>query len=158
MKNFLPIWCVLLAFQNICEGQEVKPSAAAPAPALPFGGVWMPQSCEFDGQQQMNDESKKVIRLSIVGSEYRMYYITDAKEMLGRRLSTADVTVDQKAGTFEMTIKDGYKKGERVHGIYSIDGDSLKLCYGPAAKPRPKEFAAPKGSEVFNELWSRGKK
>ena len=66
--------------------------------------------------------------------------------------------MNDKAGTFEMTIKDGYKKGERLHGIYAIKGDVLKMCYCPVDKPRPKDFVSPKGSEVFNEEWTRTKK
>jgi uncharacterized protein (TIGR03067 family) len=169
--------CALFVSVSMGCAQEAKPAAppaveptapkvsAAAVPAAPivptteavmaWNGVWTPQGCEFDGQQQLNGESKNSIRLSVVGTEYRMYLILDAKEMTGRRLSTADLSVDDKAGTFEMTIKDGYKKGERVHGIYAIKDDTLKVCYCPTGKPRPKEFAAPKGSEVFNEVWTR---
>lgn len=135
--------------------KPLQTAAPVPAALIPWGGVWSPQGCEFDGQQQLTGDSKNSIRLSVVGAEYRMYYITDLKEMMGRRLSTADLIVDDHAGTFEMTIKDGYKKGERIHGIYAIKDETLKLCYGPAGKPRPIEFAAPKGSEVFNEVWAR---
>jgi len=146
---------IILMFVStaLLSAQEAKP--AVPAALLPWNGVWALQTCEFDGKQQMDEPSKGAIRLSVVGSEHRMYIITDAKAMMGRRLSTSALQADDKAGTFELTIQDGYKKGERVHGIYNIEKDSLKMCYCPADKPRPKDFAAAKGSGVFNEVWTR---
>jgi uncharacterized protein (TIGR03067 family) len=143
----------LLASSPFLMAEGDKP-AVAPA-LLPWNGVWSPVSCEYDGQQQLNGDSKSGIRLSIVGAEYRMYLITDEKQMMGRRLATSQLQVNEKEGTFAMTIQDGYRKGEQIHGIYKIENDTLRMCYGPAAKPRPQQFNAPKGSEVFNETWQR---
>jgi uncharacterized protein (TIGR03067 family) len=153
MKALTLLIAVVLATSVSLIAQEVKP--AVPPALLPWNGVWSPLGCEYDGQQQLNGDSKSSIRLSIIGAEYRMYLITDEKQMMGRRLATSQLEVNDKAGTFVMTIQDGYRKGEKVHGIYKIDNDALRMCYGPASKPRPTEFAAPKGSEVFNETWQR---
>lgn len=48
-------------------------------------------------------------------------------------------------------------KGARRHGIYEVDGNKMKLCYGSMDSPRPKEFNAPKGSEFFSEVWVKEK-
>jgi uncharacterized protein (TIGR03067 family) len=153
MKTFALLIAAALGSSVPLLADEAKP--AVPPALLPWNGVWTPQACEYDGQQQLNGDSKNGIRVSIIGAEHRMYLITDAKEMMGRRLATSQLQVDDKAMTFVMTIQDGYRKGERVHGIYKIENDTLRMCYGPANKPRPTEFAAPKGSEVFNEVWAR---
>jgi uncharacterized protein (TIGR03067 family) len=42
------------------------------------------------------------------------------------------------------------QKGKTVHGIYALDGDTLKFCANePGADERPKEFSAPAGSKHF---------
>ncbi|MEO2091288.1 MAG: TIGR03067 domain-containing protein [Gemmataceae bacterium] len=137
------------------------PAAADPTPKA-FVGVWVPVSCQFDGAEQwQGEEGAKVrdaIRLSIEGGQHKLYFITDAQKMLGQRVSTAGLTADEKGGTFELTMSEGLKKGEKVHGIFAFDGDQMKLCYGPADKPRPTKFEAPKGSGTFNEVWTRHKK
>ncbi len=38
-------------------------------------------------------------------------------------------------------------RNEPEKGIYSVDGDSLKLCLATSGGPRPRRFAAPNGSD-----------
>ena len=137
------------------KGQESKPANGIEA----FGGIWVPQSSVFDGKEQLTAKADKdVIRLSIEKGEYKLYVLTDPVKLIGQRVSTADLTVDEKAGTFEITIKDGIKKGVKLHGIYEMSKTGLKLCYGPAEKPRPTKFEAPADSENFCDTWERYKK
>ena len=137
------------------------PAAADPTPKQ-FVGVWVPVSCQFNGEEQWKgpdgEKVRDAIRLSIEGGQHKLYFITDPEKMLGQRVSTAGLTADEKGGTFELTMSEGFKKGEKVHGIFAFDGDQMKLCYGPADKPRPTKFEAPKGSGTFNEVWTRHKK
>ena len=163
MSRFLLLGCVFVLGGSLVNAQEVKPAAAVvppivPAALKPWGGVWIPQSIEYDGTQQLDADGKEKTRLAVVNNEYRMFWITDFKEMMGRRVSTAELTVDESAKTFELTIKEGVQKGNKVHGTYEISGETLKLCYGTASRERPKAFAAPKGSGLFNEVWTKEKK
>ena len=142
------------------QAPQVEPPKAAEN-TQPFTGVWMPQSSVFNGKEQLPDKaSRDMIRLSIENGEYKLFYITDPDpdKMMGRRLATADLAVDEKAGTFELTIKDGGKKGDRRHGIFELTETGLKMCYGPADKPRPTKFEAPAGSDNFCDTWERRKK
>jgi uncharacterized protein (TIGR03067 family) len=46
-----------------------------------------------------------------------------------------------KPAGFDMTHADGKQKGETDKGIYSLEGDSLKICFGKPGQ-RPKELTA----------------
>lgn len=152
-------------------GPEPQANAQVPAPVnkLPAGdpppptpkewvGVWAPLSCVCDGAEMMGDaKSKESIRLSIENGEYKMYVITDPVEMVGKRVSVATLAVDEKAGTFTLTIGSGLGNGKKMHGVYEVTADRLKVCYGPADQPRPIKFESAKGSGVFNEDWARVK-
>jgi uncharacterized protein (TIGR03067 family) len=150
-----------------CGGVSADPpkAPAATPPAAPdptpkaFVGVWVPVSCQADGAEQLADaKMRDAIRLSIENGQHKLYFLTDPEKMEGKRLSTAILTADEKAGTFELTMTDGFKKGEKRHGVFAFDGDTMKLCYGPTDQSRPTKFEAPKGSAVFNEVWTRAKK
>jgi len=150
-----------LAFGYSAAAQEVhvKGQAKAPDGTQAFTGVWVPQSCMVKGQEQLPQKADRdAIRLSIENGEYKLYVLTDPVKLIGRRVSTAELGVDEKAGTFELTIKEGAKKGIKLHGIFELSKTSLKLCYGPAEKPRPTKFEANAESDNFFETWERHKK
>ena len=83
-----------------------------------------------------------------------MYYVTDSKEGKALRLFVADFRPEDATRTFELEVREGQRKGLKVHGIYEAAGSQLKICYGPVDKPRPTKFEAPAGSGFFNEVWS----
>jgi uncharacterized protein (TIGR03067 family) len=120
-----------------------------------WAGYWKPESIIYDGKEQMPDPATRAsITLVVKDGEYRMYVLSDPQRKLHLRLFTADLTLDPSAKTFELTVKDGEKKGHKRHGIYELKDGRLKICYGPAEKPRPTQFAAPPGSEYFFETWT----
>ena len=123
-------------------------------------GHYKPVSVQFDGAEQLPQDPKgrNALTLVIENGEYRAYFQPDPKKDSHFRLFTADLTLDPVAKTFELIIKDGQKKGERRHGVYEHAGSQLRVCYGPADKPRPTSFAAPKGSDWFCETWGLEKR
>jgi uncharacterized protein (TIGR03067 family) len=120
-----------------------------------WAGYWKPQSVIFEGKEQMPDaNSRASITLVVKDGEYRMYVLSDPQRKLHLRLFTADLKLDPASKSFELTVKDGDKKGQRRHGIYEHKDGQLKICYGPGEKPRPTKFEAPPGSEYFLETWT----
>jgi len=57
-------------------------------------------------------------------------------------------TADSSKQPSQMDIHpaEGPNAGQTILGIYELDGDRLRVCYGPAGSPRPAAFDAPAGS------------
>ena len=171
MRKLLLLGGTVAAMVALGCGPEPQAAAQVPAPVNKLSaadppvptpkewvGVWAPKSCVCDGAEMMGDaKSRDSIRLSIENGEYKLYVITDPVELVGKRLSVAALTVDEKGGTFALTIGSGLGEGKKVHGIYEVTADALKLCYGPADKPRPTKLESTKGSGLFHEEWARVK-
>lgn len=171
MRHLLLIGGTVAAVVAVGCGPEPQAAAQVPAPVnkLPAGdpppptpkewvGVWAPVSCVCDGAEMMGEAKiRDTLRLSIENGEYKLYAITDPVELVGQKVSTATLAVDEKAGTFTLSIAAGHGEGKKVHGIFEVTPEKLKLCYGPADKTRPTKFESTKGSGVFNEEWSRVK-
>lgn len=129
------------------------------ADSKPWDGHYKPVSITFDDQDQLPDpDAKSRMTLVVKDGEYRMFWQKDKGSKLHLRLFTADVTLDKDGKSFSLSIKDGSKKGQQLHGIYVTSKTQLHLCYGPADKPRPIALAGTKGTGHFYEVWEREKK
>ena len=135
------------------------PAAPVAAEVKPFQGFWKPESVQYNGAEQLADPKQRaLLTLVVKAADYRVYVAKDAAGDQHLRLLTAELTADPAAKTFTLTIKEGEKKGAAFHGIYEVAGSKLRLCYGPAAKPRPTAFAALKGTDTFLEVWTPEKR
>jgi uncharacterized protein (TIGR03067 family) len=142
-------------------GQEpAKPTPPTAGTAgKEFNGVWSPVSVMHGGMEMMpTAESRESIRLSVTNGVYSLFYVVDPKEGTGRRLATAAFDADAKTTTFVLTFQGGVKNGQKVHGIYELKGEDLKVCYTPDTNPKPTTFESAKGADVFCESWKRVKK
>src|SRR5262245_18454134 len=126
-----------------------------PPPSTPPGdlgamqGYWKPLQVEYEGKPQMSADEMKKVTTVLDQSEYHLYYKAANKDPI--RLALMNVSVDSatapKSITFEFAA--GPLNGQKRHGIYELPGNQLKLCYGPADKPRPTQFSAPEKSGYF---------
>ena len=44
---------------------------------------------------------------------------------------------DLKTASFVLTFQGGVKNGQKVHGIFELKGDDLKVCYTADTNPKP---------------------
>ncbi len=114
-------------------------------------GVWQITDFEFNGKgsEAPNEEQLKIVKAA-------KWVFTDDKVVVrtpvgkGSQDSPASFKLDPSKTPKEIDVTplDGPSKGKTEGGIYSLDGDVLKLCMpGPEGGPRPTEFAADKGGK-----------
>jgi uncharacterized protein (TIGR03067 family) len=124
-------------------------------------GNWKPLQCEFEGTPQMTADVMKQVTVVFDKNEYYLYFKDKNRDgqpkalVLALLTVTLDPTTSPKSIHFE--FKDGPLKGQKRHGIYELAGNQLKLCYGPADRPKPTEFKSPANSGYFLETWARQK-
>ncbi|MCZ2341984.1 MAG: TIGR03067 domain-containing protein [Bacteroidales bacterium] len=151
---------MLAATLTAQEAPTLPPSGVdVPAELKQLNGYWKPESVIADGVEQLaTPEAKASVILRIRNGEYALFAIKDSKSDTGLRLCTAKLSLDPATHTFTLAVTDGFRKGQRMHGIYDQAGERIRICYGPEAQPRPTAFEAPKGSQLFCETWVLEKK
>lgn len=135
-----------------------QPAASPGGDIAALQGNWKPLAIQFEGKSQAPVEEMAKLTGVFDQNEYHLYYADKSKAppkvlKLAVMHVALDPTTAPKGITFEFAA--GELKGQKRHGIYEVAGNELKLCYGPADRPRPTGFAAPAGSGYFLEVWAK---
>jgi uncharacterized protein (TIGR03067 family) len=112
-------------------------------------GDWSLVSGQRDGQDIPEDFAKSLKR-NVKGN---MTTVTRDGEPLAKGSFTLDPT--KKPKTIDIKVEG---MDMPVHGIYELEGDTLKICYAAPGEERPKEFAAKAGTGHTFAVWKRDKK
>lgn len=74
-------------------------------------------------------------------------------------LQAGNLQLDPTASppTVNAIVKQGQKKDTTLLGIYSLDGDTLKICFDPQGQDRPKELESPAESGLILTTYERVK-
>lgn len=157
----------MLRLALVVGGMAMATLTAAGADSKPtddltaLQGNWKPLQCEYQGDPQMPPDQMKQVTVVFDKDEYYLYFKDKDRQgkpkvlLLALLAVSLDPTTSPKSITFE--FKDGPYKGQKRHGIYELAGNQLKMCYGPADKPKPTEFKSPANSGYFLETWARQK-
>jgi uncharacterized protein (TIGR03067 family) len=115
-------------------------------------GVWDVVSIEIGAEKAPPEELKK-FRLTIKDNKM--------SHQGSKEGETEEATYLLGAGKdpkeIDVTPTKGPDAGKVLLGIYSIDGDNLKLCLNHAGLERPKKFESPKDTKVGLIILKRGK-
>ena len=124
--------CISISLAFVAMAHADPKDEAIKAELEKLQGTWQLVSAETAGMKVTDDLVKKV-RVIIKGSSHTVFLGDDvvAKEIP----FTIDVSKKPK------TTTDRLPDGKEIHGIYELDGDTLKSCVAPAGKDRPKEFS-----------------
>jgi uncharacterized protein (TIGR03067 family) len=98
-------------------------------------GTWTLVSLEADGEQA---PAEIVATLKLVFEGDKLTFTPGEPGFTNYTYKLSPAT---KPAGFDMTHADGNNKGKTIQGIYSLEGDDLKICFGEEGR-RPREFTA----------------
>jgi uncharacterized protein (TIGR03067 family) len=109
-------------------------------------------SGERDGQELPKDVVEGAKRI-LKGNEVTVV-------VGGQVYLKAQIALDptKKPRAIDYTLTEGENKGEKIQGIYELDGDTLKFCSASPGKERPTDFTAKEGSGRTLSVWKRDRK
>lgn len=117
---------------------------AAPA-AQKLDGIWKPIGAVLGGGR-LPKEALDAITLKMNGNNYEVAVQGEKEPDQGT--STLDVTTTPKRMTIIST--NGPNRGKTFLAIYEMKDDrSLRVCYDLSGTAFPKDFKAPKGTELY---------
>jgi uncharacterized protein (TIGR03067 family) len=120
------------------KGDEPNSDARAP------DGVWKPVAAVYRGEM-LSQPVIDALTLTISGTNYEVTGIGGGRD-------GGTCTVNKRATPYQMTIigTNGPNRGKTMLAIYEMKDDrSLKVCYDLSATEFPKEFKAPKGTDLY---------
>ena len=114
-------------------------------------GEWSMVSGVADGRP-MPEEMLKQMKRICKGDETTTL-------MGGQLYFKAKITIDPSKSpkTIDYEMTEGFTKGKRQLGIYEVDGDSFKSCFGKPGAERPTDFASKPGDGRTSSVWKREK-
>jgi uncharacterized protein (TIGR03067 family) len=77
----------------------------------------------------------------------------------GQLVMKAKIAIDpsKKPKTIDYDVTDGPTKGKKHWGIYELDGDTLKSCFGAPGAERPTDYTSKPGDKRTSTVWKRAK-
>lgn len=108
-------------------------------------GIWKPIAAVLGGVR-LPKEAIQGIKVEIAGSNYVV--TVEGEKEPDKGTHTLDTTTKPKRMTIKSTS--GPNKGKTFLAIYEMkDANSMRVCYDLSGKDFPKEFKAPKGTELY---------
>ena len=141
---------IAIAVLTFCFLVAAEPAADAVKKDMALlEGQWAMVSAERMGQPLPDDLVKGSKRVSKDGET--------TVSIGGSVFIKAKYTVDpsKKPKTIDYTLTEGTNKGKTQLGIYEIDGDTVKFCFGGPGDERPTDFTAKADSGRTLSVWKR---
>jgi uncharacterized protein (TIGR03067 family) len=143
---------VLMSTMILVAGDRPSDDAAK-KDSQAMQGDWVLQSGEIKGGNKIPEQAAKTYRKSVQGNKYTVSFETEE----GARSIGGTVTLDpaQNPKALDVVISDGDNKGQKMMGIYKIEGDTHTICAAPPGEKRPTAFDSQQGTLI---VWKRVKK
>ena len=77
----------------------------------------------------------------------------------GRLYFKSKITIDpsKKPKTIDYQMTEGFTKGQKQLGIYEVEGDTFRSCFGKPGAERPTDFTSKPGDGRTLSVWKRNK-
>jgi uncharacterized protein (TIGR03067 family) len=134
------LWVVAIASFAVCgavqgeDGQETGKDVLKK-----IQGTWKFVSQEMDGNALPKEEVAKHT-ITFAGDKW-----TVRSEGKVVQAGTHKFDPTKKPAQVDAAVTEGEDKGSTMLGIYELKGDTLKVCFDPKGKERPKEFSSKDG-------------
>jgi uncharacterized protein (TIGR03067 family) len=125
---------LLLATSIAADEPPAKKAPTAAAELQRFQGTWNVEAWEEGGKALTEADLKK--RGVFFGAN--IFIFRHDKKVL--RGGTIQLDPGKTPATANLSVREGEGKDDVMLGIYSLDGDTLKLCFDPKGQSRPKDF------------------
>ena len=136
-KPSLPSSSFAVLLANVAADEPSKKEKATPTAAAElqrFQGTWNVEAWEEGGKALTEAELKK--RGVFFGAN--IFIFRHEKKVL--QGGTIQLDPGKTPATANLSVREGEGKDDVMLGIYSLDGDTLKLCFDPKGQNRPKDF------------------
>jgi uncharacterized protein (TIGR03067 family) len=114
-------------------------------------GTWIATASTFDGQNAPEEVVRSIKRIV---TDDHVVWERNGKRFAGTKFAL-DSTTEPR--TIDVIPDGGRNRGERILGIYKLDGDTLTICMAAPGQPRPREFKADKGSGWTLQMFTQEK-
>ena len=114
-----------------------------------LAGTWFCVSAIVDGKS-LPEDKVKLLRLILAGNKYQT---RKGDDVLFDSTYTVDPSTDPKQ--INILGTEGALAGKEALGIYSIEGDTLRICYILTGQTRPIAFESPVESGVYLLSWKK---
>ncbi len=151
MKTLTNTFLIGFAVVLACTATRAEDMESAKKDLAAIQGEWVMVSGSADGQP-LPDEMRKQMKRVCKGDETTT---TMGGQMYFKAKVTLDPSRTPKTIDYEMT--DGFTKGKKQLGIYEIEGDTFKSCFGAPGAARPTNFTTKAGDGRTLSVWKREK-
>jgi uncharacterized protein (TIGR03067 family) len=112
-------------------------------------GTWTCVSAVVDGKP-LPPEIVSSLRLTLTENRYKT---EKASEVLFD--STYSIDTTREPNEIDMLGTEGELTGKQARGIFSVENETLRICYTMPGMNRPTRFESDRGSKASTIVWKR---
>ena len=112
-----------------------------------LNGSWTVEKAVF-----MGNDSTETFKSAVLTMKDGSYTVT-----ISGQKDKGTLKLDSKAKPKRVTIlsTEGPNKGQKIEGIYAVDGNTLKVCYSFNGTEAPKAFESKEGTATLYIVYKR---